>query len=1271
MHKLLQVPLLMTLIASPTLHELSACNANIDDDEDGYTSDVDCDDTDPSIHPDAAELPYDGIDQDCSGADLTDVDGDGFNGGPAGDDCNDTDASVYPDATEIPNDGIDQDCSEADKLDLDGDGYRAGVDCNDTNASAYPGAPDVAGDGVDMSCDGSDGLAPSVGLPTSSFTTIQAALDAAASGQTVWVGPGTYLEHSLHIDTHHIRLQGTAGADLTIVDAQGLGRLLTLAGTYTSKLEAITLQGLTLQNGWVDGESGAGLLIKNAELTLQEVVLQGHVAALHCTTTESGPYTSSSSETTCTTTEGGAIAAENASLHLEQVLLDSNGAWSGAGILLRRSTLSGSDVTFHKNISLLSSTGSSSGDYEDYNIYSSKTYGIGGAILTENSTLALERSTFSQNSANQGGGIAAHKSTLTLTDVSFQQHQTPLNKDEHRSNYGDNQYYYNFTPGRGGAIDLEDSALVLQNGLFEDNHAVLGGALSVLNSSLEAVGGRLLKNGEFSSVCSESKDGVTTCVSAKGGGILAQDAQLKLSNLAFHQNYSGSGGGSFLQDSTGQLEAVSLIENEAGGFGGGLYLVGSSPALDHLTLAGNSAGQGGGLYLESASPTLKNSILAYNQPLNLYADVESTPSLSYTNVYQAYGASHNLVSVPASVTTLEPGFVAYSYDGDASNDDLHLKPTSPLINAGDASTCTSSDPSGCDPDGSLPDLGAFGGAKADGSYYEDSDQDGLYDGWELAQVDNLTTLAGQQDADADGLTNAQELQLGTSPDVKDSDGDGALDGAEVAQSKDPLNPCSVPGMSGLMALAVPSSGYPTVQSALNAIPTGKEGAVTLAAGTFNENLTLYQKSVTVQGAGQSQTVLDGQDRDHVWKAMHAWLKLSDVTIQNGLSQTGGGMHLEETGGALENLTVQSNDAYPVPSAYDVDTSGSVSGQGGGMYLKHSAPSLRHVTFKGNSASSRNPYVWSATLSSRSYGQGGGMYLVAASPLLEHVRFDGNQVLGLDTDSMDNDYGNGSGAGMYLKDASPTLRHVSVTNNLADGGYGDGYGGGIYMQGGSPVLEHVSITGNRAEGDSYGAGIGGGMYLVSTSPTLVQVSVTGNSASGQYSWGGGIYMDSSTLSFENSILAYNRADRLAANLYEETYDATPSTFSAHNALIYNPSGWMADNLTPVGTYLTVEPKFLRYADSNGASCSPGTSLTCLPSNLHPALGSPLINAGDPAEMDVDGSIADIGVFGGEGGDEWDVDMDGVPDYFWPGEWSNAPVGFNAEDYDRDDVNAAVQ
>ena len=122
----------------------------------------DCDDADPDAYAGAAEVWYDGIDQDCDGGPDDDVDGDGFAGvDGGGSDCDDADPDVYPGAEEVWYDDVDGDCDGRADDDADRDGYGAtiagGTDCDDADDAVSPAAVEVCDDGVDNDCDGAIG----------------------------------------------------------------------------------------------------------------------------------------------------------------------------------------------------------------------------------------------------------------------------------------------------------------------------------------------------------------------------------------------------------------------------------------------------------------------------------------------------------------------------------------------------------------------------------------------------------------------------------------------------------------------------------------------------------------------------------------------------------------------------------------------------------------------------------------------------------------------------------------------------------------------------------------------------------------------------------------------------------------------------------------------------------------------------------------------------------------------------------------------------------
>jgi hypothetical protein len=269
----------------------------MDEDSDGISMCAgDCDDGNSAIHPGAFDGWGNGQDEDCSGEDGVDWDGDGAvaNAVPAnsstpewdcddldpganrldvdGDgvdtcapapDCDDTDSSRYPGNLEDSCDGFDSDCAaDALEVDDDGDGWlecegdcddsdtslnlddfdldganTCEGDCDDTDSTVYPGLWEDPSDGIDSDCDGND---------------------VAGLGQGAHVFAGAYYQHRVGLDV--------ASGDL---DDDGYDDVAVVSHGMTADLGtvAVRFQGL--------GSDGGGVSVADFDLTIEGGAIHG------------------------------------------------------------------------------------------------------------------------------------------------------------------------------------------------------------------------------------------------------------------------------------------------------------------------------------------------------------------------------------------------------------------------------------------------------------------------------------------------------------------------------------------------------------------------------------------------------------------------------------------------------------------------------------------------------------------------------------------------------------------------------------------------------------------------------------------------------------------------------------------------------------------------------------------------------------------------------------------------------------------------------------
>lgn len=254
------------------------------------------------------------------------------------------------------------------------------------------------------------------------FTTIQAGINAAANGDFVVVGPGTYVEN-INFLGKAITVTAEQGPDVTVIDGNRLAPVVTFA---SGEGRASVLSGFTVQNGSANSDSsyeGGGIAISFASPTVTGNVITnnftcsggGGVAINFGSPLILQNVIRNNSQTGCSGGIGGGgvsvSGASTAEIIENTITNNSHGFWGG-GITLFAS----GGATLRSNIISRNSSGSQGGGIfivNDspallvQNLITGNRSGEGGGILWSNPPAALVNNTIIDNDATQGSGISA------------------------------------------------------------------------------------------------------------------------------------------------------------------------------------------------------------------------------------------------------------------------------------------------------------------------------------------------------------------------------------------------------------------------------------------------------------------------------------------------------------------------------------------------------------------------------------------------------------------------------------------------------------------------------------------------------------------------------------------------------------------------------------------------------------------------------------------------------------------------------------------------
>lgn len=461
----------------------------------------------------------------------------------------------------------------------------------------------------------------------------QAAIDASADGDTVFLCAGTYPgDYDLDGSAATSDLYFTGeGEGVTIVDGGPTGDETNPRLFFDSNpgdIDTVHFRAMTLRDGYaVDGpgEDGGGGAIALwatggglSDVVASETELIGNYTEGSGGAIRAGSVTVTDSTFTgnrallgdgAASDRGGAIKAEG-TVEIDASTLTQNYALDQGGAIAAEA-----GVTVHTS-----------------NFESNESDWDGGAIFAPSGLVATSTE-FTINTANDSGGGVWAAGVVCIDFFEFGCPAAPEGYSGVGTTFRDNVTEGNNGNGRGGGL-YSASVLYMDNatltgnsatdsdaggtppspdggGLFNNGTAVISNTTVTLNDA-DRFGGGIGSFGDLTLV--ETEVSQNSAPVNDGGGIWAGGTELEVVDSTISDNLAGSLGGGVFSDTSTLIDGSTLSGNESQNVGGGVFFVNTTEAtvLDS-TLTGNEAASGGGgILAETANITVDGSTFSAN-----------------------------------------------------------------------------------------------------------------------------------------------------------------------------------------------------------------------------------------------------------------------------------------------------------------------------------------------------------------------------------------------------------------------------------------------------------------------------------------------------------------------------------------------------------------------------------------------------------------------------------------------------------------------------------